>query len=164
MSAIAGGSEVTDSAPRIPSDFGDEATTFEFLPARHELSMATVDGAFATTNIKNEDNPRSKVLDSCVVTILKIKSSASLPLNNLMGVTTERKDSEETVEATREYNSPASLDETHRESIHGNKNYALTVETDGTHECITAANGPLKLHVTIGRRSGHVSGFAFATV
>ncbi len=86
---------------------------------------------FALAAIKVEDVPCSIVVVAKVVTILKIKSSASFPFNNFIRVTTFWEESEVTVVASWGMDTPASSDETHGESIHGCW-YTSTVLSDGT--------------------------------
>lgn len=151
VSAIAGGLEGTDTVTRLATLFGDDAPSAEFRPARHCLTAETRGGNATITNIKVEDNPKPIVDETEVVAMLKIKSTTTSHLNNFIGVATCKEDPAKTTFATKKYDPSASMDETHSVSIHGNEVYISTVLSLGTKECMTATNGPLKIHLTMGR-------------
>ncbi len=154
-SALNGVKQSARNIAPVPANDGDEATTFVLHRASHLQTASPVGGKFAATNVMPDNNPKTIFVQSCVVTMVKICSSTSRLLSNFMGSAHLLDESVVTVVATKDhFESHATLDETHEYTNHTGL-YVSTVQAEGTCECMTTANGALKVHVTMGRRTGH---------
>lgn len=94
-----------------------------------------------------------------------MKVASSNLFGNLLGVAMLSLESECTVDARTWYDTRVTLDEAHYLPAPDGLvlTVFLTVVADGTYECMAAAESSLKIPVTIGRCTGHSSGFELST-